>query len=91
MSWLQRHKKTVLFAVLIALYLRFGLAPTATGFYELYHLTLLDPVYWGYSIFKAAAYYFGIWKYQSAACTAVAITIIALAWLWSRRASGAVA
>ena len=87
MNWLQRHKKATLVAVLSALYLRFGLPITAVGFYELYHLTLLDPVYWGYGAFKAAGYYFGTWQYQSLACVGVAAAILAIAWLWSKRHS----
>lgn len=91
MSWLKQHRKATLVAVISAFYLRFGLPATATGFYELYHLTLLDPIYWGYGAFKAAGYYFGTWQYQSAACLGVAAAILVIAWLWGkwRTSSGA--
>ena len=64
------------FACGLALYLYFMLPATALFFYELHHLTGIDSIYWGYSIFKAAGYYFNAWPYQLAACIGVAITII---------------
>lgn len=85
MHLLQQHKKALVWALLIALYLRFGLPLTAVGFYELYHLTQFDPLYWGYGIFKASGYYFSIWPYQSLSCIAVAVVIIGAAYLLSRR------
>ena len=45
-------------------------------FYELYHLTGIGPVYWGYSLFKAGGYYFGIWEYQLLSCALVSALII---------------
>lgn len=69
-------KKRWLIAIMIALYLYFLLPATATMFYELYHLTGVGPVYWGYSAFKAAGYYFGIYEYKLLVCLAVAAVII---------------
>ena len=63
-------------AVAVALYLYFLLPATAVFFYELYHMTGIEPVYWGYGAFKAAGYYFGIWPYQGLACVAVAALIV---------------
>ena len=43
-----------LIAAAVAVYLYFLLPATATLFYELYHLTHVEVIYWGYSGFKAA-------------------------------------
>ena len=59
----------------LGLYLYFLLPATAVMFYELYHFTSIDPVYWGYSAFKAAGYYFGIWEYRVPTCIGVALLI----------------
>ena len=77
-------------AIAIALYLYFLLPATATLFYELYHLTRIGPVYWGYSLFKAAGYYFGIWPYRLLTCllVAAAIIVLPLAWRTLRRTGG---
>jgi hypothetical protein len=66
-------------AILTGLYLYFLLPATAAVFYELYHLTGIGPVYWGYSAFKAGGYYFGIWEYQAPVCVLVSATIVMIA------------
>ena len=63
-------------AVVVALYLYYLLPATAVLFYELYHLTEIGAVYWGYSGFKAAGYYFGTWEYRPHTCVGVALAII---------------
>lgn len=70
------NKKRWIIGAVVGLYLYFLLPATAVFFYELYHLTDIGPVYWGYSIFKAAGYYFGIWEYQLLSCFLVAALII---------------
>ena len=62
-------------AIAVGLYLYFLLPATAVMFYELYHLTGLGPVYWGYSGFKAAGYYFGVWDHQLLTCVLVTALI----------------
>jgi hypothetical protein len=74
-------KKRWLIAAAVGLYLYFLLPATATLFYELYHLTEIGPIYWGYSAFKAAGYYFGTWKYQLLSCLLVAAAIVALPYI----------
>lgn len=74
----------LLIALAVGLYLYFLLPLTATGFYELYHLTGVDAIYWGYSAFKAAGYYFGTWEYRVHTCLAVAALILVLPWLFGR-------
>ena len=71
-------KRRCLWAAAIVLYLYFMLPATATLFFELYHLTGIGPIYWGYSGFKAAGYYFGVWDYQLLTCVLVALVILFL-------------
>lgn len=70
--------KSLITALAVALYLYFLLPATAVMFYELYHLTGIGPVYWGYSIFKAAGYYLGVYEHRLVLCLLVALIIILL-------------
>jgi hypothetical protein len=69
-------KRRWIIAIAAALYLYFLLPATADMFYELYHLTHFGPIYWGYSGFKAAGYYFGVYEYRMLVCLLVAAAII---------------
>jgi glycerol-3-phosphate acyltransferase PlsY len=71
-------KRRWMVAIAAALYLYFLLPATANIFYELYHLTHIGPLYWGYSGFKAAGYYFGVYQYRLPACLLVAAAIIVM-------------
>ena len=62
-------------ASLLGLYLYYLLPATAVLFYELYHLTGIGAVYWGYSAFKAGGYYFGVWEYQLVTCVLVTLLV----------------
>ena len=77
-------RKRWLVGVSLALYLYFCLPATATLFYELYHLTGIGPVYWGYTVFKGGSYYFGVWDYRLPACVALALAVVVVPPLWSR-------
>jgi hypothetical protein len=79
-----KSKRRWLVAILTALYLYFLLPATATLFYELYHLTGLGFLYWGYTAFKAGGYYFGVWEYQILACFLVAAIIMLMPVLWHK-------
>ena len=68
-------KKRWVVALCVGLYLYYLLPATAVLFYELYHLTGVGLVYWGYSGFKAAGYYFGVWEYQLLTCALVTLVI----------------
>lgn len=57
------------------LYLYYLLPATAVLFYELYHLTGLDFIYWGYSAFKLGDYYFGLSGYKLVTCVLVTLGI----------------
>ena len=85
-SKLKTYLKPLLLGLVVALYLRFLLLPTAAFFYELHHLTGIDFIYWGYSGFKVAGYYFGVWEHQTITCVAVAIAIFGFAALRGARA-----
>lgn len=82
--YLREHQRRLILALGVALYLRFLLMPTAALCYETYHLTGVEAVYWGYSLFKAAGYYFGIWPYQTPACIGVAV-LIGVPWRHARQ------
>ena len=69
-------KRRWIIAVAAALYLYFLLPATAVMFYELYHLTHIGPIYWGYSGFKAAGYYLGRFEYRLLVCLSVAAAIL---------------
>lgn len=71
-------RKRLIIAIIVGLYLYFLLPATAVLFYELYHLTGIEPVYWGYSAFKAGGYYFGIWQHQLLTCVLVSAAIIVI-------------
>jgi len=69
-------KRRWIIAVAAALYLYFLLPATAVMFYELYHLTHIGAIYWGYSGFKAAGYYLGSYQYRLLVCLSVAAAIL---------------
>ena len=71
-------KRRWIIAISVALYLYFLLPATAAMFYELYHLTHIGPLYWGYGGFKAAGYYFGIYEYRLPVCLLVAAAIVCI-------------
>lgn len=71
-----------LIAIAAASYLYFLLPATAVLFYELYHLTGIEIIYWAYSAFKFTAYYFGIWSYRELTCLLVValVFLVPLGW-----------
>ncbi len=85
MVWFIKHKKSLIISVLIGAYLKFGLLPTATVFYELHHFTGIDFVYVLYAVFKAVGYYFSVWPMQTAACITIATLIFLITQLIKSR------
>lgn len=77
-------KRHWIIAIALALYLYFLLPATADMFFALYHLTHIGPLYWGYSGFKAAGYYFGIYEYRLLACLLLAAAIIVIPALFKK-------
>ena len=85
MRFLARYKRALLISIAVGLYLKFLLIPTGVLFYELHHATGIDFIYWGYSIFKGAGYYFGVWEYQTLTCVLVSVSLFAIAILRGSR------
>ena len=81
-------KRRWIIAILVASYLYFLLPATAVVFYELYHLTGIDPIYWGYSGFKAAGYYFGAYPHKMLVCLMVALLIVTVPVIFQRVRTG---
>jgi hypothetical protein len=77
-------KRRWIIALAAALYLYFLLPATAVMFYELYHLTHIGVVYWGYSGFKAAGYYLGVYEYRLLVCLSVAAAILVIPALFNK-------
>ena len=77
-------KRRWMVAIAAALYLYFLLPASADMLFALYHLTHLDPIYWGYSGFKAAGYYFGIYEYRLLVCILLAAAIVAIPYLFNK-------
>jgi hypothetical protein len=71
-------------ALAAGLYLYFLLPATATMFYELYHLTQIGPIYWGYSGFKAAGYYLSVYEHRLLVCLMVAAAIVLIPALFTK-------
>ena len=85
MSIFANHRKALVWAIAVAIYLKFLLIPTGVLFYELHHATGIGFVYWGYSIFKGAGYYFSVWEYQTISCVLVGVAIFGIAVLRGNR------
>lgn len=77
MSTLVSTRRSVI-GIAVGLWLYYLLPATGFLFYELYHLTGIDAVYWGYSAFKLGDYYFGLSGYKLATCVLVALAIAIL-------------
>jgi len=83
-TFLKTHRKGLFIAVGVALYLQFFLLPTATLFYEAYHVLKIESLYIGYQLFKVAAYSMSVWQYRHIAILATAM-IVFLAYFFIRK------
>lgn len=70
---------------MVALFLRFGLEPTAWFFYETSHILNIDWLYWGYSAFRGADFAFNLYDYRTLSCVLVGAGIAGILYLRSRR------
>ena len=75
----QITRRLIIFGAAVAIFLLYCLEPTAWLFYELHHLTGIDPVYYGYSLFRAGGHFFGEWAYHVRASLLLGV-LIALPW-----------
>lgn len=69
----------LILGVAVAVYLYAFMEPSAWIFYELHHLTGIGFIYYGYSLLRAAGYFFGQWEYRWLACMVVGL-LVALPW-----------
>ena len=77
--------RALIWGLLVGLYLRFGLEPTGWLFYEASHATGVEPLYYGYSVFRGGGYFFGLWPYQTLACVLAGIVVAALVYRLGQR------
>lgn len=56
--------KAIIWGILTALFVRFGLEPSAWFFYEASHMLSIDWLYWGYSGFRGAEFALGLYGYH---------------------------
>jgi hypothetical protein len=79
------HKSAVIISVLVSVYLKFLLLPTANLAFELYHLSNIDFIYHVYSGFKIGAYIFDNWAYQNLTCIVFALVVFFVLHLKAQR------
>jgi hypothetical protein len=70
-----KNIKALLWGVLLAIYLRFGLEPTGWLFYEASFAFGIDGLYWGYSIFRGGAYALSLWSFQNIFCIGLGLLL----------------
>ncbi|MFQ3325094.1 MAG: hypothetical protein ACI90U_002926 [Pseudomonadales bacterium] len=70
-----KNIKALLWGVLLAIYLRFGLEPTGWLFYEASFSFGIDGLYWGYSIFRGGAHALSLWSFQNIFCIALGLLL----------------
>ena len=80
-----QSKKRWAAAVAVGLYLYYLLPLTAVIFYELYHLVEIGAIYWVYSGFKFAGYYFSQWEYRLETSIGVALVIVWVPYLFRKK------
>ncbi len=65
-----------LFGALAGLWVYFWLPATAFLFFELYHATHLEFVYWGYSLLRIGDYYLDLSGYRVAVSLMLALSVV---------------
>lgn len=80
-GWLKDNGKRLCASVIVATYLRFLLLPTATFFFEAYHLFKFEFLYVGYQLFKVVGYAVSVWDHRNLAAIGIAILIFLIALL----------
>lgn len=77
--------KALIWGVLTALFLRFGLEPSAWFFYEASHMLNIDWLYWGYSGFRGAAFALSLYGYQLIAPALAGLVVAGIVAFFTRR------
>jgi len=85
--WLKNNGRRLSVAVVVAIYIRFLLLPTAILFFEAYHLLQLEFLYIGYQLFKVIGYIVSVWEYRNLAAVVIAVFIFLIALVLSTRIS----
>jgi len=80
-SWLKNHRTSLVSSIAIALYIKFLLLPTATFFFEAYHLVKVEVLYVGYQIFKVAGYAYSKSEAENTIAIAVALLVLGVSLL----------
>ncbi|MFT4998829.1 MAG: hypothetical protein ACJA0M_000825 [Chitinophagales bacterium] len=80
-----RRITALVWGVLLAIYLRFGLEPTGWLFYEASFAFGIDGLYWGYSIFRGGAHVLSLWSFQNFLCVGLGLLLA----IWKLRKAGA--
>jgi hypothetical protein len=79
-SDLLAHQHRLITAGCVALWFKFLLPVTAQIFYELYHFSEINFIYWGYSLFKTLAYYCSVWEYHTIGSMLLGLVIASPWW-----------
>ncbi len=74
-NWLHTNRKGIIGSIALVIYITFLMLPTATFFFETYHMLKIEALYVGYQVFKIGGYVMAEWQYGTA--TAVIIGVVA--------------
>lgn len=85
--WLATYRKGLISSAVFAVYIKFLLLPTATFFFEAYHLLKLEFLYVGYQLFKVAGYTMSVWDYRNVAAVMAGV-IVFLIYLLVKKVRG---
>jgi len=74
-SWLKDNANGLITSVVIAAYLKFCMLPTATFFYEAYHLLKIEILYVGYQVSKVLGHVMTVWEHRNIASVSIGVFI----------------
>lgn len=77
--------KAIGWGLATAIFIGFGLEPTAWFFYEISHLLSIGWLYWGYSVFRGLAFVLELYGYQLIAPLAGGLVVACIVSMLSRR------
>lgn len=69
----------------LSLYLYFLLPGTSVFFFELYHFSKVEFIYWVYSGFKVASVFYPRWDYFELSAIAAGLLLTLLIYSWQQR------
>lgn len=86
-NWFVSYRKGLITSALVSVYVKFMLLPTATFFFEAYHLLKVEIFYMGYQVFKVAGHTMRVWSDSNLAVFAIGISTFILYLLVKQRRS----